>query len=185
MIKKLFVLFSIIVITTLLSFNATINIINKIERQRKLQRQWEEGHSSRLLNDVSYAYNQQLSEDPILQKEVQELTSDESIRKRFYQYEDWMQNFAEECYRKLKGGVFSCTDTKGVMFIQTKAQGSLGIILPEDDELEVSYVYSPFGEMDLSRDKTWLQDCIDIEQNMKIIRINSHWYYKCFRTKEW
>lgn len=235
MIRKLFALFSIIVITTLLSFNVTINIVNKIERQIKLQREWEEEHRSRLLNDVSYAYNQQLSEDPILQKEVQELTSDESIRKRFYQYEGWLENFAEECYRKLKGGVFSCTDKKGVMFVQTEAQGSLGIVLPDDDkyvvdfidkaiesgfvfrywmltiikpssieewqkndsitqlkitiykddELKVSYVYSPFVEIDLSRDETWLQDCIDIEQNMKVIRINSHWYYECLRTKEW
>ena len=61
----------------------------------------------------------------------------------------------------------------------------LKITIYKDDELKVSYVYSPFVEIDLSRDETWLQDCIDIEQNMKVIRINSHWYYECLRTKEW
>ena len=83
MIKKLLYLYLIIVIMILIPSIITFKIVNIMIEQRE-EKAKEEELRDRLLKDITYVYEQQLSEDTQLQEEVERFTSDKNMKEMFW-----------------------------------------------------------------------------------------------------
>lgn len=63
----------------------------------------EEELRDRLLKDITYVYEQQLSEDTQLQEEVERFTSDKNMKEMFWKYKEKIQILEDICYKSMKG----------------------------------------------------------------------------------
>ncbi|NBH34901.1 hypothetical protein D3Z58_15350 [Clostridiaceae bacterium] len=244
MIKKLLYLYLIIVIMILIPSIITFKIVNIMIEQRE-EKAKEEELRDRLLKDITYVYEQQLSEDTQLQEEVERFTSDKNMKEMFWKYKEKIQILEDICYKSMKGFyIYYTEDIEGVMFYKfanywqlesiifdkrwTKIVGDanydvvtdfmddaiengfafrywmlkiivpcsiqergrsnpiprLEIIVYEDKEQRVSYIYFPWKGMDLLQNISNEDIGIANEKNVKIVRINSCWYFKCVRKNE-